>query len=696
MLPGPAMAAPGLGRTADLTTTTCALGATGSSVKHVIYIQFDDVHYTRDNPNVPSDLEQMPNLLDFITGNGTLISHEHTPLIAYPADDVVTAETGLYGGDLGVPVANEYNYYTPGGSTDTAGAFAYWTDPVVDYNTTTSAPVGDSDYTLVTPQGQNAPAPWVPYTRAGCDFGSVAAADTELENTLPDIPLVYGANSAEAQEAENPQLAYQAEADFMGLSVHCAQGSPVCANGGVPDLLPDEPGGYTGYHALFGNKFIQPVISPSGPVRDLNGNVIKDPAGDIGFPGYDGLTGPVGLAYTLDMQTHGIPVTFTYLSDVHDNWTTGAGLGPGSAAYESQLRQENAAFGTFFKGLAAAGITKANTLFVITADEGDHFVGSSPTPAGCNGVTTTCSYGKVGEVDGNLTGMLAAKGVTTAFDVAADSAPVIYVHGQPAATSAPVRAMERAAAGLTANDLATGQTAALTSYLADPAEMNILHMITGDPKRTGTFALFANPDFGLSSGSASCGSSCVSEPSGQDAWNHGGVAPQINTTWLGLVGPGVVQTGVNRAIWSDHTDIQPTMMALLGLKDDYTPDGVVLGDVIQSSALPSAMLSNYPTLNKLSQVYTQLEAAVGEFGLATLTASTRALASHSPGDATYTGIENQLRALGTARDTLVGQMQTLLIGAEFGNTPISAKAAQKLITQANTLLAQANTLTSAR
>jgi hypothetical protein len=253
-----------LGRTPAPATTTCALGANGTSVKHVIYLQFDNVHYTRDNPNVPSDLQQMPNLLNFITGNGTLISREHTPLIAHTADDIVTSETGLYGSDQGLPIANEYNYYTPSGSTDTAGSFAYWTDPVVDYNTTTSAPVGDSDHTLVTAQGKNAPAPWVPYTRAGCDFGSVAAADTELENTLPDIPLVYGANSAEAKEAENPKLANKAEADFMGLSMHCAHGSPVCANGGVPDLLPDEPGGYGGYQALFGNKFIQPVISPSG------------------------------------------------------------------------------------------------------------------------------------------------------------------------------------------------------------------------------------------------------------------------------------------------------------------------------------------------------------------------------------------------------------------------------------------------
>jgi hypothetical protein len=154
----------------------------------------------------------------------------------------------------------------------------------------------------------------------------------------------------------------------------------------------------------------------------------------------------------------------------------------------------------------------------------------------------------------------------------------------------------------------------------------------------------------------------------------------------------VAHVGVDGAIWSDHTDIQPTMMALLRLRDDYTPDGVVIGDAISSQALPPSMLSNYPTLNRLSQVYTQLEAAVGEFGLATLTASTRALASNSAGDARYTGIENQLAALGSARDALVAQIQAMLTGAEFGNTRVSAKAAKKLISQGNALLTQAETL----
>jgi hypothetical protein len=102
-----------------------------------------------------------------------------------------------------------------------------------------------------------------------------------------------------------------------------------------------------------------------------------------------------------------------------------------------------------------------------------------------------CTYKTVGEVDGNLTGMLAAKGVAAPFDVQADSAPIVYVQGR---TSASVRTLERTAATLTASDLATGKTVPLINYQADPVEMKLLHMITGDPRRTATDALFANPE----------------------------------------------------------------------------------------------------------------------------------------------------------------------------------------------------------
>jgi hypothetical protein len=672
----------------------CSLGPAGS-IKHVIYIQFDNVHYNRDNPNVPSDLQQMPNLLKFITGQGTLITHEHTPLIAHTADDIVTSESGLYGSDQGVPIANEYNYYTPGGASDTAGSFAYWTDPIVDYDTGLAAkPVGDSTPTLIGVNGKNTPAPWASYTRAGCNFGTVAGADTELENTLPDVPHVFGAKSPEAKEAAIATSKGQAkaEADFMGIAVHCAKGTAVCAKGSRPDLLPDEPGGYHGFRALYGNKFVQPVISPSGPVRSLTGKVVKDSFGQIGFPGYDGMTGPNGLAYTLDMQLHGVQVTDTYLSDLHDAWDGSGPFGPGQAGYERQLKQENAAFGTFFARLAAHGITKANTLFVITSDEGDHFVGSPATPAGCNGVTTTCHYSRIGEVNGNLTGLLGAKGVTTAFDVNADSAPVIYVHGQPARNDSSVRQTEQKAATLTGDDLASGKTVPLTNYMADPVELKILHMVTADPKRTPSFVLFGNTDFWLQSGAASCGTSCFTEPAGTDAWNHGTVGSQINTTWLGMVGPDVAHRGIDNAIWSDHTNIQPTMMALLRLHDDYTPDGRVLGEIFKSPGLPAGMRAHRSELVRLGDVYTQLEAPVGSFGLATLKASTRALASNSTGDATYTSIENQLAALGNARDIVAGQMRTLLLGAAFGGHGINVGKAKSLIKKGDQILGEAVTL----
>ena len=50
----------------------------GNGVKHVIEITFDNVHFFRGNPNVPSDLEMMPHLLKFLEDNGTFLSNNHS------------------------------------------------------------------------------------------------------------------------------------------------------------------------------------------------------------------------------------------------------------------------------------------------------------------------------------------------------------------------------------------------------------------------------------------------------------------------------------------------------------------------------------------------------------------------------------------------------------------------------------------
>jgi hypothetical protein len=95
-------------------------------------------------------------------------------------------------------------------------------------------------------------------------------------------------------------------------------------------------------------------------------------------------------------------------------------------------------------------------------------------------------------------------------------------------------------------------------------------------------------------------------------------------------------------------------------------------------------------------VYTQLNAAVGQFGLSTLAASTKALASSSPGDATYTKIENTLTGLGNARDAIVAQLKAVLYGAEFGGAQSPAAAATGspagLVGTANGLLGQASAM----
>jgi hypothetical protein len=138
----------------------CQLNSPGGQIKHVVYVVFDNVHLRRDNPNVPSDLEQMPNLLNFIQNNGTISDNHHTPLISHTATDILTGMTGLYGDRMGTPIANSYGFFKPDGSVGFSSSFLYWT-----------ALGGDGQPQMINENGKTASAPWVPFTRAGCDVG---------------------------------------------------------------------------------------------------------------------------------------------------------------------------------------------------------------------------------------------------------------------------------------------------------------------------------------------------------------------------------------------------------------------------------------------------------------------------------------------------------------------------------------------
>ena len=520
----------------------CELASARGDIEHVIYIQFSHVHFTRDTPNVPSDVEQMPHLLRFLENNGTLLTNHHTAPTSLPVSNALTALTGLY---------------TERHASTFSSAPSYWTTSLG------ASPVKSNSTLSVSEENKHAAAPWVPFTRAGCNVGVVAVAKMSLENTGKDILNIFGANSLEAALSADPSTVMQAVAQLQGIAIHCATGNSVCSLG-IPDLLPDEPRGYQGFNVLFGHKNVTPMISPNAPLLDLDGKAISDAKGTPGFPGFAAISASQSLAYVAAMQEHGVPVTFASISDAHQTRGGTAIFGPGEAGYVAQLRMNDEAFDKFVARLAADDINQNNTLFVVTSDEGEHFTGGVPSPATCDGINVPCTYAKLGET----------------------------------------------------------------------------------------------------------------------LWSHS-AAPEINATFLGLVGPGINVKGVEEDIWSDHADIRPTMMALLGLKDDYTTQGRALTEVFHEWALPKGVRESGEEFLKVAQAYKRINAPLAELGLTSLHISNAATASDEP---KHNNLEQQLVVIAALRDDLSAAMANLLNASAFHGRPISEPEARQLVRSANDLI----------
>jgi hypothetical protein len=674
---------------ASASANSCHLG---NGIEHIVHIQFDNVHLRRDNPNVPSDLEQMPNLLDFLEGQGTLLTNHHTPLISHTADDIVTTLTGVYGEKHGQPVSNSYAYFRPDGSIGFSSSFVYWTN---------TAPDGKPQ--MIDQRGMIHPAPWAVFTRAGCDVGAFSTANIEFENISTDIINVFGPTSPQALEAKaTPD---KAVADFEGIAIHCAKNSPLCSHGAAPDLLPDEPGGYVGFNALYGNISVAPQINGGqSVVNDLDGNPITDGSGNAGFPGFDP-TASQSLGYVATLLEAGVPVVYAYIADAHDNHAGSGSFGPGETGYVQQLASYNVAFGKFFARLAGEGITRDNTLFIVTSDENDHFAGQAGAPAGCDGIHTPCTYVRLpagcdgdfvpctttnlGQVDVDVRSLLLTEAplfTLPSFSVHSDDAPTVYIKGNPGPVAAVTRDLEHNMAALTAFDSVLGATVPLMQAMGDPAEMSLLHMVTKDPARTPTFVYFANDDFFITAGSkaVACASvtACSNEQPGFN-WSHGDFQEDITRTWLGLVGPGVRRTGRTAKLFSDHTDIRPTLVSLAGLKDDYSHDGRVLFEVLDRHVLPSALHEDREIFSALAAAYKAINAPLGELGRKSLKISTAALLSDASTIETLDGPINDLTA---RRNAIAAEMISMLEAAAFDNRPIDEDAAEQLIERAHALL----------
>jgi hypothetical protein len=725
-----------------------------NGVQHVINLTFDNVHFFRDNPNVPSDLEQMPTLYKFLKDNGTVLSNMHTPLIAHTAEDSLAIYSGLYGDRHGQPVSNSYKTYKPDGTTESDASFTYWNSPVISAGkASTNDPSPSMVYSPTVPARntaptQVAPEPWVAYNKAGCSVGAFSTANMVLENA-GDLPTVFGTTPPLGTYANTTSA-------FIGEAVHCGLGDAGCeqATGAVTDTPPaaNNPGSAT-YKALFGHAYIAPLLKgaahPPAPYRvadnagnlvDLDNREIADFRGNVGFPGFSP-TPSQSLAEIADLQEAGVPVTYGYIADIHErkdgnlNCTTadatafGNALGPGDACYVENARAYDAAFAKFLSRLASDGITARNTLFVIGSEENDHFAGANvgradaPTdPANCDGVTTPCKYahGQVGEVQANLPGLLSTeRGNTTPFDVEPQGAAV-YVHGtsavSPPANDPAVRQLERDTAAITANNPHSGVTGeTVVNYQAGATEQRILHLETADPQRTPTFTVFPKPDYYFDAAAPACAGSanpaaaCVTVNS-KFAWNHGYYSPDIVITWSSFVGPGVKHVGIDGPRPADSPQVKDPNGG--GLTPAYSTKGTwadetdirptmlrlagLADDYVMDGRVITEILSHDGDLGRVATLggcYKQLNASVGAFGTDTLVASTRALASGSAADdSAYTATDAALSSLGDRRDALASTIKGELDQAEFHDATLSARVVSRQLDSCQALLAQASAL----
>jgi arylsulfatase A-like enzyme len=466
--------------------------------------------------------------------------------------------------------------------------------------------------------------------------------------------------------------------------------------------LPDEPGGYAGFSALFGNINVQPAISPGvgNFVQDLDGVVITDPfSNKPGFPTNFDPSATASLGYAAKMLEAGVQVVYTYIADAHDPQrlnipnapptpNSSHAYGPGEAGYVAALASYDQAFGKFFARLRAHGIDETNTLFVVVPDENDHFVGGAPTPVNCDGVKTPCTFANVGEINASINKLLLQQRQnSTPFSVHSDDAPNMYVNGNPAPTAAVTRTMEHDLDALVAVNPITGATDKLSVLLADQAEMKLLHMITASPARTPTLTMFGNENYFFETGNnngCATPTDIVCEAPGF-AWNHGDFQKDITRAWVAMVGPGVRRLGRHDQVFTDHADVRPTVMALLGLADDYVHEGRVVAEFMSDDALPSGIRKSRENFVELANVFKQLNAPKGELGRASLVWSNRSVTAT---DNVYARYLQQIADVTQDRDQLAGQIKTVLNNAAFHNHPVDERAEDGLGHRARALIDQ--------
>ena len=134
---------------------------------------------------------------------------------------------------------------------------------------------------------------------------------------------------------------------------------------------------------------------------------------------------------------------------------------------------------------------------------------------------------------------------------------------------------------------------------------------------------------------------------------------------------------------SDHTDIRPTTLVLLRLRDDYDHEGRALVEELCNWAIPDGVKDSGDEFTELARAFKRINAPVRDLGLTSLRVSTTALEGNT---STCNQLENDLASVTSMRDALANQLSGMLEDAEFHGQRISERGERILDSAADRLL----------
>jgi len=182
---------------------------TKGAIQHIIYVQFDNTHFRRDNPNVPR-ISADASLAQLHYGNGVLMRTTTPCDLAY-RDGYLTSAHGVYRTEWGSP-CRKLPLLSDRWHDPNRPSRRLWTAPLFAPGRQHT----DTTPEMINENGKVARRHGCHSRRAGCDFGAGCDREHILENTVIDIRTVFGAGPPRpAEVVANPGQAF---ADFVGIA----------------------------------------------------------------------------------------------------------------------------------------------------------------------------------------------------------------------------------------------------------------------------------------------------------------------------------------------------------------------------------------------------------------------------------------------------------------------------------------------